>query len=385
MPRALGRGRRSGTPRPGARLCIVPDMIRPLQALIDPASLTHNLARVRESVGNARVWAVVKADAYGHGLGNVVPALSGADGFALVEFDAALRLRAQMADRPILMLEGAFDEDSLRQAVEQRFELMVHSEHQIAWIEAQPGPRRLRVWLKFNAGMNRLGFSQSAFRHAYERLVACPVVDRIGLATHFANADLPGGTIKPLNRFTHACEGLPGQRCMANSAACLLVPGSHSGWVRPGIMLYGASPMADRSAESLGLRPAMHLESRIIAVQTLLPGDEVGYGGAFTAGRPMRIGVVACGYGDGYPRSAATGTPVWVAGRRTRLVGRVSMDMLTVDLDPVPQAGVGVPVQLWGNRIAIDEVARHAGTIGYELMCRVTPRVPRVVGSSAIE
>ncbi len=341
--------------------------------------MAHNLARVRQLVGQAKVWAVIKADAYGHGLASAASGLRDADGFALVEFEAALQIREREPARPILLLEGAFDAVSTEMAVAAKFDLVVHDESQLVWLESQAGPRRLKVWLKFNSGMNRLGFTQSAFRHAYERLVTCPVVERIGLMAHFANADEHDGTVNARARFEQACQGLPGQRSLANSAACLLAPQTHVNWVRPGIMLYGGSPLADRNGASFDLRPAMCLESQLIGVQKILPGDHVGYGGAFTAGRPMRVGVVACGYGDGYPRSAETGSPVIVAGRRTRLVGRVSMDMLTVDLDPVPQAGVGAPVQLWGDQVSIDEVARHAGTIGYELMCRVTARVPRRV------
>lgn len=340
--------------------------------------MAHNLSRVRELAPDSRIWAVVKANAYGHGLLNAAEGFAAADGLALLEFDSAIGLREKLADKPILMLEGAFDEASTRLAIARRLQLVVHDEQQLRWIEHCEGPRRLVVWLKFNSGMNRLGFTQAAFRQAYERLVSCAAVDRIGLMTHFANADEPDGTVGPADRFAQASAQLPGQRSLANSAACLLAPETHANWVRPGIMLYGATPVADQSAVNHGLRAAMHLESALIGVQKLLPGETVGYGSAFKAGRPMRIGVVACGYADGYPRSAPTGTPVWVAGHRSRVVGRVSMDMLTIDLDPVPAAGVGAPVQLWGNHIPIDDVAAAAGTIGYELMCRVSRRVPLI-------
>ncbi|MCB1617501.1 MAG: alanine racemase, partial [Pseudomonadales bacterium] len=198
----------------------------------------------------------------------------------------------------------------------------------------------------------------------------------IGLMTHFANADREDGWQEPAGRFDAATRHLPGARCLANSAALLSAPDTHRQWVRPGIMLYGASPFADTPAASLGLRPAMRLESRLIGVQSLLPGDPVGYGSTFVARRPMRIGVVACGYADGYPRSAQTGTPVWVAGRRSRLVGRVSMDMLTIDLGAADDAVIGSPVELWGEHVPIDEVAAAAGTIAYQLLCNVTGRVP---------
>lgn len=359
-------------------------MHRPLYARIDPAAMAHNLGRVRELAPSARIWAVIKANGYGHGLNNALEGFARADGVALLEFDNAIRIREQFPERAILLLEGAFDETSTRLAVERELQLVVHNEAQLDWLEHCSGPRRLRVWLKFNSGMNRLGFNQAGFRQAYERLVACPVVERIGLMTHFANADQPDGTLTAVTRFEQACSQLPGQRSLANSAACIQVPATHANWVRPGVMLYGATPIAAQSCASLGLKPAMHLESALLSIQTLLPGDMVGYGSAFSAGRPMRIGVVACGYADGYPRSATTGTPVWVAGRRTRIVGRVSMDMLTVDLEPVPEAAVGAPVQLWGNHIPIDDVAASAGTIGYELMCRVSRRVPLVTSSAQL-
>ena len=340
--------------------------------------MAHNLQRVRDHAPDARIWAVIKANAYGHGLHNAVEGFGAADGLALLEFDNAMTLRARLPDKPLLLLEGAFDLASTKLAIERQLQLVVHDEEQLRWLEQCDGPRRLAVWLKFNSGMNRLGFTQAAFRAAFERLVSCAAVDRIGLMTHFANADAPEGTVGPADRFAQASLQLPGQRSMANSAACLLAPATHANWVRPGIMLYGATPIADQSAASHGLQPAMHLESALIGVQKLLPGDSVGYGSSFKAGRPMRIGIVACGYADGYPRSAPTGTPVWVAGHRSRVVGRVSMDMLTIDLEPAPDAGVGAPVQLWGDRVPIDDVAAAAGTIGYELMCRVSRRVPLI-------
>lgn len=354
-------------------------MTRPLRATVDTSALAHNLEVARQSAAQARVFAVVKADGYGHGLDAAVRGLAGADGFALLETARAFELRESFPDHRVLLLEGAFDARGTAQAIDAGIDLVVHAEHQVEWLEALEGPRRANLWLKFNSGMHRLGFGQAAFRKAFERLVGAACVARIGLMTHFANADLEDGATDALARFERAAAGLPGRRTLSNSAACLSMPAARGDWIRPGIMLYGASPFADRSAESLGLRPAMHLDSALIAVQSLLPGDAVGYGGTFVAGRPMRIGVVACGYADGYPRSAPTGTPVWVAGKRTRTVGRVSMDMLTVDLDPIPEAAVGSPVQLWGGHVPIDDVATHAGTIGYELMCRLARRVPVTV------
>jgi alanine racemase len=227
--------------------------------------------------------------------------------------------------------------------------------------------------------MNRLGVSPGDVAEMHRRLSALPGVARVSLMTHFADADLPGGTKPAQARFDAATQGLSGVRSLANSAAVAVHGETHADWVRPGIMLYGASPFDGRSAESFGLRPAMSLETRLIAVQHLNRGDTVGYGSTFTAPGPMRIGVVACGYADGYPRRAPPTTPVIVDGVRTHLLGRVSMDMLTVDLAPVPSAGIGSSVQLWGPMLAVDEVARHCGTIGYELLCAVAARVPRLV------
>ncbi|MCM5569144.1 alanine racemase [Burkholderiaceae bacterium FT117] len=355
-------------------------MSRPISAIVSVAAMRHNLARARALAPGARAWAVVKANAYGHGLAAALEGFADADGMALVEFDKAARLREAGWQRPILMLEGAFDPQDVAQARRDRLALVVHEPRQLDWLAAASPAAPIDVHLKFNSGMNRLGFDAAGLREAHARLSALPGIGSITLVTHFANSDLPGGADDAIARFERACAGLPGQRSLANSAAVLAVPDAHRDWVRPGIMLYGASPFADRSAAECGLRPAMKLASRLIAVQRLAPGDSVGYGSTFTATRPMRIGVVACGYADGYPRHAPSGTPVAVAGRRTGTVGRVSMDMLCVDLEPVPGASPGDEVELWGGGLVdIDEVAQAAGTIGYELMCALAPRVPLVV------
>ncbi len=354
-------------------------MSRPIEALISPSAMRHNLALARSRAAGARVWAVVKANGYGHGLTNALAGFGAADGLALVEFEMAVRLREAGWRGPLLMLEGAFDAADVRTAAEHRLSLVVHEPGQVALLSERPSGEPIEAFLKFNSGMNRLGFRAEAFREAHARLCALPTVAGVTLMTHFANADLPGGVDAALPAFEAAARGLPGPRSLANSAALLGHPSTAADSVRPGIMLYGASPFADRSAASLGLRPAMTLRSRLIAVQALVPGDAVGYGSAFVADRPMRIGVVACGYADGFPRHAPTGTPVQVDGRRTRTVGRVAMDMLMVDLTPVPSAGVGSAVELWGEAVPIDEVASAAGTIGYELMCALAPRVPVTV------
>jgi alanine racemase len=353
-------------------------MPRPIVARISIAALANNLGVARSLSGGARVWAVVKAGAYGHGMAAAVRGFSQADGLALLDFDNAGLARELGWTRPILMLEGPFEPADLVTASALDLSLVVHDRSQLAWFADHRGSP-LDVWLKVNSGMNRLGVSPGDVAEMHRRLSALPGVARVSLMTHFADADLPGGTKPAQARFDAAIGGLSGDRSLANSAAVGLHVETHADWVRPGIMLYGASPFDDRSAESLGLRPAMRFETRLIAVQHLNRGDTVGYGSTFTASGPMRIGIVACGYADGYPRRAPPSTPVIVDGVRTNLVGRVSMDMLTVDLAPVPLAGIGSLVQLWGPMLAVDEVARHCGTIGYELLCAVAARVPRIV------
>lgn len=353
-------------------------MPRPVHARVSVAALAANLARARALAGGARVWAVVKARAYGHGLEAAVRGFERADGLALIEFDGALRLRELGWHGPVLMLEGAFGPQDVRLAAEHHLSLVVHDVAHVDWLRAHRGPP-LDVWLKLNTGMNRLGVPALEAPAVHRALTGSIAVRSVGLLTHFADADRPGGTVEPMLRFEQAVRDLSGPRSVANSAALLDVPDSRLDWVRPGIMLYGASPVAGRRASQLGLRPAMCLCSELIAVQSLRRGDTVGYGSGFVAPDAMRIGIVACGYADGYPRIAPTGTPVAVDGVRTRTVGRVSMDMIAVDLTPVPRAGVGAPVELWGERVSVDEVGESAGTIGYELLCAVAPRVPLTV------
>jgi alanine racemase len=325
----------------------------------------------------------MKADAYGHGLERIVgsgaDALSHADGIAILETQTAERVRDLGWTRPILLLEGCFDAADLVAAARQDLTITVHDDEQIAMIESSPLARPIPVYLKMNSGMNRLGFTPDRFRPAYERLLRTGKVGTITLTTHFANADRPDGIVDQMVNFERGAAGLDAPRSLANSAAILAHPESHGDWVRPGIMLYGASPFATRSAAEIGLRPAMELTSALIAIQSLRAGEKIGYGHRFAAERDMRVGVVACGYADGYPRTAPDGTPIAVDGVRTRVVGRVSMDMLTVDLSPVPGASIGSAVELWGANVPVDEVAQAAGTVGYELLCAVAPRVPFVV------
>jgi alanine racemase len=350
---------------------------RPIRAVFDLAAFRENLALVRARAPHARAWAVVKANAYGHGLERAVRALEAADGFALLDLDDAVRLRESGVTKPILLLEGVFGPDDLQVVAEHGLAIVVHDDEQIAMLEWAGLPARVSVFLKMNSGMNRLGFPPERYRQVFERLARSPVVAGITLMTHFADADGGRGVAEQLRRFEAATAPIDAPRSLANSAALLRYPETQADAVRPGIMLYGCSPFADEPAAALGLKPVMTLRSELIAVRPLQPGDRVGYGGVFAADAPTRIGVVACGYADGYPRHAPTGTPVLVNGRRTRTVGLVSMDMLTVDLDALPDAGVGTPVTLWGEGLSCDEVAAAAGTVSYELLCALGARVPQ--------
>ncbi len=354
-------------------------MPRPILAQVNLAALRSNLAKARERAPGTQAFAVVKANAYGHGLLRVLPALDAADGLALLELDAAVRLRAVHYTRRILLLEGFFGVTELPEISARRFAVAVHNEEQIRMLETTRLERPLEVFLKVNTGMNRLGVAPASVRTLVERLTHCDSIAVIRLMTHFARADEDDGVAEQLKVFEDACKGLPYPRSVANSAGVVRFGEVGGDIVRPGIMLYGATPFAYDSAESLGLTPVMTLRSEIIAVQELKAGDAVGYGGTYIASKPHRVGVVACGYADGYPRHAPNGTPVQVCGKRVRMAGRVSMDMLTVDLTEVPEARVGSPVVLWGEGLPVDEVAMAASTVGYELLCAVTSRVPFVV------
>jgi alanine racemase len=354
---------------------------RPIEALIHTDALAHNLAVARQQVPDARVWAVVKANAYGHGIERVFDGLRSADGFALLDLAEAQRLRALDWRGPILLLEGVFEPRDLELCSRLGLWHAVHCEQQIDWLAQHKTHTPHRVFLKMNSGMNRLGFSPTAYRSAWARLNALPQVDEISLMTHFSDADGPRGIDHQVAAFETATRDLPGERSLSNSAALLRHPGLKTDWVRAGILSYGSSPdHPEHDAAAWGLQPAMTLRSRLLAVQHLQAGDTVGYGSRFVAEHPLRIGIVACGYADGYPRHCGTGTPVLVDGVRCSTVGRVSMDMLAVDLGPVPAAQPGSEVTLWGrgprgSLLGIDEVATAAGTIGYELMCAVAPRV----------
>ncbi|HUW00452.1 MAG TPA: alanine racemase [Gallionella sp.] len=354
-------------------------MPRPIQANLDLSALESNL-RVARRTTSARIMSVVKADGYGHGLMRAAEALAATDGYALLDIQDAVRLREAGYRQTILLLEGCFSAEQLPIIAEYRLTCVIHSPWQIAMLDGYPGNGSLEVWLKVNSGMNRLGFAPQQVAQTMDQLRRHRAVRDITLMTHFANADEPRGIAEPLALFNDLAASYRVARSLANSATLLRYPEAHGDWVRPGIMLYGASPFAPDmgeqfSAQQLGLKPVMTLGSRIIATQELRAGGEVGYGALFRAEHNMRIGIVACGYADGYPRHALSGTPILVDGQRTRTLGRVSMDMLCVDLGALPQAGVGSRVVLWGDGMPIEEVARAAGTVSYELMCARTERV----------
>ena len=361
-------------------------MPRPIRATIHTEALAHNLARARRAAPEARVWAVVKANAYGHGIERVFAGLHGADGFALLDLDEAQRLRSLGWRGPILLLEGCFEPRDLEACSRLNLWHTVHCEAQIDWLAAHKTHAPHQVFLKMNSGMNRLGFRPEAYASAWQRLSGLTQVDAITLMTHFSDADGARGIDAQWAAFEQVTHDLPGERSVCNSAAMLRFAAQRRAvqgdWVRPGIALYGSSP--DFPAHTMAdwdLQPTMTLAADLIATQTLRAGDTVGYASAFRAEREMRIGVVACGYADGYPRVVASGTPVLVNGTRTPIVGRVSMDMITVDLGALPAAGVGSEVTLWGRArdgtvLPIDEIAHAAGTVGYELMCALAQRVP---------
>ena len=351
-------------------------MPRPIRATISAGALEHNLLVAKAYAAGAKVWAVIKANAYGHGLERAARALGAADGFAVVDFQEAARLRLAGVTKPILMLEGFFKAADVPLLHKYGLTPVIHNPEQIEMFRLAAHTGELPVYIKVNSGMNRLGFTTDTLRAAYNAVRMHPHVKSVTLMTHFADADGAGGVKEQLAWFRELTKDYDAPRSLANSAALLRFPETHHDWVRPGIMLYGCSPFADRSAESLDLKPAMTLTSEIIATQHLHAGERVGYGFSYEAVGEISIGVVACGYADGYPRHAPTGTPVLVNGKRTRLVGRVSMDMICVDLSDIPAAHIGAPVTLWGEGLSADEVGAAAGTVSYELLCALAPRVP---------
>ncbi|CNI51976.1 MULTISPECIES: catabolic alanine racemase DadX [Yersinia] len=352
-------------------------MPRPIAATLHLSALHHNLSLIRRHVGSAKIWSVVKANAYGHGLARIWQGLAATDGFALLDLNEAILLREQGWQGPILLLEGFFQPQDLALLDHYRLTTIVHSDWQLEAISAARLSAPLNIYLKLNSGMNRLGFPVGQADAVWQWANSLSNVAEVTLMSHFANADNHIGTHEQFSRIQQASGHISATRCFANSAAILHAPETHYDWVRPGIILYGASPSGNiADIAEIGLRPVMHLHSEIIAVQVLSAGHQVGYGSRYRATGAQRIGVVACGYADGYPRLAPSGTPIRVDGILTQTVGAISMDMLTVDLTPCPQAQVGSQVEIWGANLPIDNVAAAAGTVGYELMCALAARVP---------
>jgi alanine racemase len=354
--------------------------MRPLVATIDLAAIRHNYAFAQRCAPGRHAFAVVKANAYGHGVREVVEALAAqADGFAVASLEEARVVREVNAGARILLLQGCFEPSEYAVAAQLDLDVVVQGAEQAQQLLASSLPVPLRVWLKLDSGMHRLGFSPEQLREWYARLQGAAPVAELNLLSHFACADERGHplTEQQVEVFLDLLDLDFAQRSLANSAAILTIPAAHMDWLRPGIMLYGATPFADLSVAELGLQAAMSLTAQIIAVREVPAGDTVGYGASWTAARDSRIATVSCGYADGYPRHAQPGTPVLIAGQRVPLVGRVSMDMLTVDITDLPQAQLGAAVELWGAQLPVDEIAQACGTIGYELLSKVTARVPR--------
>lgn len=356
-------------------------MSRATTARLDLGALVHNLRRVRATASGRRVAAAVKADGYGHGLVRVARTLD-ADAFAVACVEEALTLREAGVTRPILLLEGVFEAAELSPCARHGFEIAVHHPDQARMLETTRLEQPVRVWLKIDTGMHRLGLEPETVPAIFQRLCVCPSVRAdIGLMSHLARADERDcdDTLRQLRTFEAATADLPGERSLANSAGILGWSPTHFDWVRPGIMLYGASPFVDSLAPDEDLRPVMTFHTRLIAIKRLRRGEPVGYGGTWVCPEDMDVGVAAVGYGDGYPRHAPSGTPVLLDGREAALIGRVSMDMITLDLRQHPEARIGDPVVLWGEGLPVERIAQAAGTISYTLLCGVTARVRRDV------
>ncbi len=361
-------------------------MARPAKARLNLEALRHNIAHARALAPQSKIMAVVKANAYGHGAVVIAQTLQPlADALAVACIDEALELRAAGISAPILLLEGFFEADEVHIAAAENFWLCIDNEWQLNVLEQEKLQQPVQVWLKIDTGMHRLGFAPELSSDAYKRLKSSAnVLDEIVLCTHFASADdlLSDQTQEQLDVFNNTCEALPGLRSAANSPGLLGWPESHFDWVRPGYMLYGNSPLAIQHDNAQALRPVMTLSSTIISLHEVKPGESVGYGATWTAQQPSRIATVTIGYGDGYPRLARNGTPVLVNGQRASLAGRVSMDMITIDVTHLPDVKIGDEVILWGDGLPLAEVAACAGTIGYELTTRMPARTRRLVSKA---
>ena len=353
--------------------------MRLIRARIDSGALRANLRAIRARAPRSRVMAVVKANAYGHGLVPTALALADADAFAVARLEEAVALRDNGLKRRIVLLEGVFDAAQLAQAAQLELDLVVHQPLQIELLEGYAGPKPLPLWLKVDTGMNRLGFRPEEFRVAWERLRRLtPAPRELRVMTHLASADEADDNTSAaqLQRLRPLIDGLDVELSIANSAGILALPASHAQWVRPGLALYGVSPFAGQRGAQFGLRPAMTLESTVIAVRNVGVGERVGYGGVWRAPRASRVAIVAAGYGDGLPRGIPSGAPVLIGSHRAPVAGRVSMDMIAADVTDLPPVNVGERVELWGARLAVEELAAAAGTIPYELLCGVSQRVP---------
>ena len=356
--------------------------MRPIVATISKSALQHNLAVAKQHAPHSKIMAVVKANGYGHGLLNVAHSLNAADGFAVLGINEAIILREAGFKQTILLLEGVFCADELKTVADYSIDIVIHSRLQLDMLLSAELSKPVHVHLKMNSGMNRLGFAPDQYVAVFSQLKSSNNVADITLMTHFATADKDPGIEAPLALFQQTIKDLEQPISLANSATILRYPNLQADWVRPGIMLYGASTVSGVPASAFDLKPVMQLSSEIIAVQTIHAGESIGYGNRFTAGQTTRVGVVACGYADGYPRHAGLlgsqhphGAPIAVSGKLTRTLGRVSMDMLFCDLTDIPEADIGSPVELWGKQIPVDTVAEAADTVGYELLCAVSSRV----------
>jgi len=352
--------------------------MRPLKATINHQALLSNLNHIKKIANNSKIMSVLKANAYGHSLLDVAKTLKASDGFAVLSINESIQLRENNFKQTVLLLEGFFDKEEVKIASELSINVTVHNHRQIELINQVRPISPINIHLKINTGMNRLGFMPGEINYLLESLNSNPYIGDIVLMTHFSTADEEEGIEKQLGIFNLIADNYNYPASVANSAALIKYPESRLDWVRPGIMLYGLSPFGNKTAKDLELIPAMSLTSEIIATQNIKAGDSVGYGLDFKANKNMRIGIVACGYADGYPRHAQKGTPVAIDGHLSILTGRVSMDMLYVDITQIPNANIGSQVELWGGNISADSVAKFSGTVGYELICAVSAsqRVP---------
>ena len=348
-------------------------MRRTARASINHDALVHNFNRVKQLAPNSRIMAVIKADAYGHGMIQAAKTLQQADGFAVACIKEAIALREAEIQQPISVFQGFQTAEQLQQCIKYQLRPVIYQRHQIELLE-QNTHGGLSVWFKVDTGMGRLGIRPDDVDEYWQRLEQCKLVDDLGLMSHYANADDPQHEVnrQQTDAFRQLMDRLKVETSMCNSAGLIAFSDMQGDWVRPGIMLYGSSPLLNQSAEQLDLKPVMQLESDIIAINHLKKGDAVGYGSQWVCPEDMPVGVVAIGYGDGYPRHAASGTPVSVNQQQTQLIGRVSMDMISIDLRKLDHVQVGDVVQLWGDHISVDEVAKSTGTIGYELLCHAS-------------